>query len=79
MSSKIRYFSTENQSIGRLEETEEDYRNAEVLREGEWVSVPPAELLWNAGPISREEAIERYLHYHPEVTEDELRGLLERR
>ncbi len=72
------YFSTEERNIARLDETSDCYRNAEVLRDGKWMKTYPAELLWNANPITRAKAIDILLNWTLDpVTEAEAIQLLD--
>lgn len=55
------FFWTEARHLARLEKAGGVYKNAEVLNDGKWVKTYPAELLWNANPLSKDKAIENLL------------------
>lgn len=71
------YFWTEDRCIGRLDKGKGMYTNAEVLRDGKWVVTAPAELLWNANPITKAKAIVNLTKWvYDPVTEEEAMRLL---
>jgi hypothetical protein len=71
------YFWTEDRHIARMEGVDGAYKNAGVLRGDKWVPTMPAELLWNANPVTKEEAIKRALNYtRPRTTKEALLALL---
>lgn len=51
------YYISEGQYVARCDVTPGYYENAEVLRNGKWVPTTPAELIWNAQPITEEWAM----------------------
>jgi len=72
-----RYYWTEDGHVGRLDKTDTEYLNAEILRDGKWVPILPRDLLWNANPISKEQAIEKLTKWTNNLlTEGEAKLLL---
>lgn len=51
------YYVSEGRHVARCDVTSGYYENAEILRDGVWVPTTPAELLWNAQPITEERAM----------------------
>ena len=51
-----RYYISEGH-VARLTDTGEDYRNAEILRDGVWEPTKPANLVWKAQPLTEEEGL----------------------
>jgi len=56
------YYVNEGRLVARCDDNGESLSNAEVLRHGQWEPTTPAELVWNAQPISKEEALSYLKH-----------------
>ena len=54
-----KYFRVEGGHVARYTVGGESLSGAEVLRDGKWVPTTPAELAWNANPISEERALKQ--------------------
>jgi hypothetical protein len=72
------FYWTEDGHVGRLLKAGGVYRDAVVLRDGQWVATFPAELLWNANPISKAEAVVNLTKWvRDPVTKEEAMRLLD--
>jgi len=54
-----KYFSTEDHHVARYTVGGESLSGAQVLRDGVWEPTTPAELAFNANPISEEEGLKQ--------------------
>lgn len=51
------YYISEGRLVARCDDNGDSLSNAEVWRHGKWEPTTPAELVWNAQPISEEKVL----------------------
>ena len=63
---KLYFYLTAGRHIARLDETKPEYRNAEILYDGQWQKAFPADLLWNMQPINKARALHLLIKWNPQ-------------
>ena len=53
------FYVTEEQTVGRCEQSGGNYHSGQIYRDGEWVKKNAGELLTEARPIDKEDAEKR--------------------